>query len=358
MRHLLCAAAAACLAVALGGAAAGCKDRKSKEDERAAPAPVEGLAAIPSSAQVVIGFDVTALGRSPLVARAIEQMFARDPELEKDLRGIIDECELDPAKHVRRVLLGMGKSTDDVVLVATGTFSEARLAACVGKHAAGEGGQLRTRSIAGRTAYHVEGEPKRAPVYFAFGAEGTVLVSSSLSWLEAALTPGDSVADDPELGRLIELARPEAGMWAAGFVPAEVGQGLLAVAGGEVGAPPRAIFGHVDLGEGLDAELGAEMASEDDAKSLVSFVKPQLAALSLVAQRFGLGRLVQKIEVDAAAKVVYLRVSLSADEVRDLLARIDTEGGGDKDSALEDPEGESQDVQGDASPGDETPVRQ
>ncbi|MBA2543798.1 MAG: hypothetical protein H0V17_29410, partial [Deltaproteobacteria bacterium] len=66
------------LHIALVVLAAAC----GKKSEPSGPPPeITGLAAVPSTAEVIIGGDVGKLSDSPIIERAIEQLMSRDSKL-------------------------------------------------------------------------------------------------------------------------------------------------------------------------------------------------------------------------------------------------------------------------------------
>ncbi len=308
-------------------AQAGCKN--DERGKRRGPRPILGLAAIPVDARVLVGADVKQLAQSPLVTRAVEQMFLRDPELRDRAMAILQGCKLEVPGDTHSVLLAMGAlpqptaPTDQVLMVLAGSFSEPALASCITRLMAESGGRLTTKTLAGRTLYRVEQPDRKRPLWFGFGAEDTLVVSASRDWLVQALSPGSDVRKGP-LGPLLGRIDEKAGLWAVGQVDPAVGQGIVTLTERQVAAPPAAMFGELDLSDGVRARLGVLMASEQDANAAVSFMKPQMALLATVAQTLSLGPLVSKLEVDAEAATVYLRVSLSDAEVKQLLSKIDS----------------------------------
>lgn len=323
------AAAALTCAVAVVFSAAGCHSKKSKQKQIAEKvAAVEGMAAIPASADVVAGADVAALARSPLVERAVGQMLASDPGLSTELDKLFSGCGINPARDVRSVLVAMdtagGATSNRALLVASGTLSENQIASCVGRRMSALGGKLVQQPLNGRTEYHADAPPGRTDVWFAFGSKDVVVVSSSEDFLTEALGKGARLSDVPELAALVDRARTEgAALWAAGKVAPEVGKGLQSATGGSVG-PPAAMFGHVTLTAGLEAQLGVVVSSPDEANKAVLLAKQQLAIVSQLAQKWDLGRLVAKIRVSAKDDTLLLDLALDEQDLRAALAPIDS----------------------------------
>jgi hypothetical protein len=303
------------LAVAAAAASPGCKGKERRVAEETARALI-GMAALPASIDQVIGVDVARLGRSPLVGRAVTALLQSDATLERELTALLDSCQIDVARDLRRLWLGMDRDGGDrVIVVIEGKLGEGQLAACVGAAIGGAGGRLTGERVAGRTHYHVDQGGDRPDVWFAVAGDGLVAVASSADFLAEATGEGPKLDRSAALAALIERAGPTHGLWFAGSVPAEVGGGLARASGGALTAP-RAMFGHAELDGPLEAELGAEMASPAEAERAVSLVKPQLQTLALVAQARGLGRLVNRIAVEATGETLRFRLAVPEDEVR------------------------------------------
>lgn len=320
-----------------------CKRSKKKNEVKAAEPikldDIAGLDAMPYDATVVIGAHAGPLAKSPLVAGAIEQMFARDPELRTRIDTYMRECKFDPAVDLESVVIGMGDlptpptTAGRVVMAATGNFDEAQLASCVSRALQADGGSLSTKQVLGRTFYRADNPTTERVVWFTFGTSRTVLVSSSEAWLTMAIDDGMRVRDNDRLAAEIERANREgAGLWMAGELAGRTGQGIVTLTRGAVSKPPASAYGFIDLSEGIRGELAVVMASSDDVKGAISYIKPQLEVLAMMAQGRALGRLVSKVGVDSEASTVYLRVSLTEEELKQALSRIDTKGGAKQDT--------------------------
>lgn len=314
-----------------------CKDKPSQEEEPPAKPPreVRGLEAVPASVRVVVGANVAAIADSWLVQRAIGQMFLRDPGLDERIGQLIAECRFEPARDLRSLVIGLGSGADEdqAVMVATGKFVEADVARCVGKSLAADGGDLTSTPVEGRVFYHARGGSSREhSVWFTFGDAETLVVATSSEWLGKSVGKGDKVAAAQPMASWIARTDTDAGLWAAGAVDERIGKDLVALTEGQVAAAPRAMFGHVRLGSGMELELAALMTSGADAKSLLSLAKSQIGLASLALQRYGIGPYLSKLTVDATDDTVYVRFSLSEDELAQALARIDTTSGHAQDS--------------------------
>ncbi len=303
-----------------------CGKRKAIDNN---PSPeVTGLAAVPATAQVLIGADVTKLQDSPIVARAVEQLLMRDAALAARWTEVQESCKIDLTRQVKRVMLALGPpaataptGTGPVLMVATGTIAEPDLTACVRTMVGKGGGALTVKTVGGRSLYQVRDGNRT--MFFAFGRPDTVILGTSEPWVLDALGAGPKALDNPELKALLPLANQNAPVWAVGKVDERVRQGLVGASGGRLKAGPTAIVATVDPTNGASIDLGAVMSTPEDAKGLESFANNELKVIAMVAQMKSLGPIVAKVVVTAEASVVRFRAPLSLDDVNHLLSVLD-----------------------------------
>ena len=308
-------------------AAIGCGKKKAT-DSNNPPPEITGLAAVPATAQVLIAVDVTKLQDSPIIARAVEQLLMRDPALAAKWTEIQASCKFDLTKQVKRVMLALGPpaataatGTGPVLMVANGTIVEPDLTSCVRTMVGKGGGTLTVKTTGGRSLYQVKDGNRE--MFFSFGRPDTVILGTSESWVLEALGSGPKALDNPELRTLMPLADQNAPVWAIGKVDARVRQGLVGASGGALKAGPTAIVASLDPTTGAKLDLGAVMASGEDAKALESFANNELKVITMVAQMKSLGSIVAKIVVTAEGTVVRFRAPLTLDDVNQLLSVLD-----------------------------------
>ena len=299
-------------------------------------AEVTGLAAVPASAEVVISADVPRVSDSPLVSRAVDQLMLRDPDLADRWQKLHDSCKLDSTK-LSHVLLAIGPrgnqngvGTGPVLMVATGKVTENELVSCVRSMVGSGGGDVTAKTVAGHTLYQARDGSRI--MFFGFGRPDTVLLSSNEAFITEALSPGKKATDNAELGSWIALADQKAPVWAAGHADPNLRDRLVKITGGQLTAGPQAITVSFDPTSGAKIDLGAVMASPQDAKALESFAKGQVAVLGMAAQKLSAGKLVDKIGVTSEGTVVHVRVNLALDEVNQLLSALDGGGSAAQDS--------------------------
>jgi hypothetical protein len=305
---------------------AGCGKKKSRESN--APSPeVTGLAAVPATAQVVIGADIGKLSASPIVERAVQQLLLRDPKLAESWGHVQESCKLDVTKQVKHVMLALGPSgqgalgTGPVLMVATGTLSEPDLASCIRTMVGKGGGALTAKTVAGRSIYQVKDGNRT--MFFAFSRPDTVVLGTSDTWVVDAIGTGPKALDNPEMKTWLGLIDQHSPLWATGRLDDRLRQGLVGASGGKLTAGPTAIVAAIDPIAGAKVNLGAVMTSAADAKSLESFAETELKMLGMVAQMKSLGAVVAKVTVDVEGSVVRFRAPLTMDEVNQLLSVLD-----------------------------------
>jgi hypothetical protein len=299
------------------------------------PPEVSGLAAVPSSAEVVIAIDVARVTGSPLVARAASQLLARDPDLAARWQKLEQSCKLDP-QQLHHVVLAIGPhqgaqpGTGPVLLVATGQISETALATCVRGMVGQGGGSLEVKDAQGRSLYEAK-EGSRV-LYFAFGRPDTVVLGSSEQFVLDAVGAGPKALDNADLKHWLELTDQRAPIYAAGKVDERVRTGLVRVTSGQLTSGPVAIVLSLDPTKGAKAMLGAVMANDKDAKTLESFANTQKGLLGYAAQAKSLGRVVDPVTIAADGSVVRFSVELGLDEVNQLVSALDGGGSAAQDS--------------------------
>src|SRR5262249_33664673 len=89
----------------------------------------------------------------------------------------------------------------------------------------------------------------------------------------------------------------------------------------------------VDPSDGAKLELAIGMSRPEEAKSLESYVKGELALFTAAAQLKSLGPVVAKLTVTVENEIVRLRLPLTVDDLNLLLSALDGGGKAAQDSA-------------------------
>ncbi len=300
------------------------------------PPEVTGLAAVPVSAQVIIGADVGKLIDTPLISRAVDQFLLRDVNLATRWQQVHDTCKVDLAKQLKHVMLAIGPhsggpGSGPVLMVATGNVVEADLAACV-RSVVGQGnGTLTASTVAGHTLY-VAKDGNRT-VYFAFGRPDTIIFSSNEAYATEALTATKHVLDDPEMAMWLGRVDQNAPLWSAGRMDPRVSGKLVQELGQALSQPPKGMLVTGDLATGAKLDVTVVCATSDDAKKLESFANTQLKALAAAAQLVKLGEVVAKVETSADRDMFKLHAALTVDDFNQVISALDPGGSATHDAA-------------------------
>lgn len=323
------------LSIVALGAVAACG--KKGGDGSNGPTPeLTGLAAVPATAEDVVGFNVKKLLDSQLLLRAADQLFLRNSSLALDWAKIREACKLDLEKSVKRVMLALGPhagtapGTGPTLVIATGKLGESELSTCL-RTIVGKGdGDVTAEPADKATIYSVGDATKKW--FYAFGNADTVVSSSAKPYLLEALGSGKKAPDEPSLQKWVAMADQNAPIWWAGKVNERISQGLIRQSQGKVTHGPVGMVGSLDPTDGAKLEVKLGMASEEDAKQLESFAKTSLTQLAMAAQLYKLGGVVNKVEVAVEGSIVKLHVALTAEEVNQILSALDVGGGGVQDA--------------------------
>lgn len=304
--------------------AAGCK--KKKPPPIAGAAPIAALAAIPADATLVIGLDVGQLANSALVARALSQLFVRDPDLAQRFERLARDCGVDVTRQVRAVHLAMAPGGTGPVrrslLVATGDLDEAALTRCLQAGIGSGGGDVTVKQLGARSLYKLT--QGRRVVWFGFGAADTVVIGPDEAWVVSALGDGPKIETSKELAPRLKYADTSQAIWFVALMDADLGGQLVKITQGAIGAPPAAVWAELSPDDGLRAHAAFEMTSNADATALAGFAKQEILVGGMAAQAWGLGPAVGAVEVTAQGGVVHFRVQLSDEELKDVLAAVDS----------------------------------
>lgn len=316
------------LALAFALASIGACGKKSGVPT-APPPEITGLAAVPASAQVVVGADVGKLIDTPLIARAVDQFLLRDTTLATRWQQVHDACKLDLGKQIKHLMLAIGPHTGGpgsgpVLMIATGNVVEADLAACV-RLVVGQGnGTLTASTVAGRTLY--QAKDGNRTMFFAFGRPDTIVFGASEAYVTEALTSAKKVLDDPEMAMWLGKVDQNAPLWSAGHMDPRVGGRLVQLTEQQLSKPPTGMMITGDLANGLKLDVTVVLATADDAKKLESFTKIQMDSLAAAAQVMKLGPVVAKVEATAVRDTVKLHADLTVDDLNQVLSALDRGG--------------------------------
>ena len=311
--------------VALGALAnAGCGKKASAPS--GPPPELTGLAVIPADVEAIVGADLAKLSDSPVIDLVVEPLM-RDATLSERWQRFKQDCKIDLGKQIKRVMLALGPSTGGrpgtgpVLMVAVGSLPEADLKDCVTKLVGTGGGTVTGKVVLGRTLYFAKDGNRT--MYFAYSRPDTIVLGADEVYVTEALGTGKKAPDNPELTGWRKLVNENAPLWAVGRTGARTRDGLVQLTEGKVSAGPVAFAANADLADGVKFQLSAVMNTPDQANSLESFVRGELALLSAAAQWKSLGAVVGKLGMTVDRAVVQFRATLTLADLKLLLSALD-----------------------------------
>lgn len=307
-------------------ASAGCKGGKNTPS--GPPPEVTGLAAVPVTAQVIIGADVAKLSASPIVTKAVEQLLMRDTELSESWSHVVDSCKIDLTKQIEHVMLALGPpntggavGTGPVLMVAVGKVSEPDLASCVRTMVGKGGGALTSKTVGGRTIYLVKDGNRT--MHFGFGRPDTIVLGTDEAWVTDGLSAGKKATDNAELMTWLKQVDQRSPVFAVGKVDERTSSGLAKSSNGQLTKGPVAFVASMDPTDGAKLLLGVIMPDAASAKQLETFAKAEMTLVSGLAQMKSLGTVVNKVQLSTVENQLKFTASLSMTEVNQLLSVLD-----------------------------------
>jgi hypothetical protein len=274
-------------------------------------APLD-VATLPAETRVIIGARVSKLLGSAILRRLVDQALAQDPDARARLESLLARCKLDLARDVERVTVAMAEP-HDVGLLVHGRIDPQALLGCV----RAEAGELTETQQGGRTVYATTREGNR--VWLAFDGT-TVVAATSERWIATLLDRArPSIQTRADTVALLAKVDRDAAVWGVGYVPPSAETRMGEITGGKVTAPPKSVTFAVQTDKDpspLSAALRLELASPADATALIDLATRQRDLLAIAAQRFGLGRMVSKTQIDAEGRDLRFTLRLDPPDVR------------------------------------------
>jgi hypothetical protein len=286
------------------------------------------LALMPEPVRVLVSIDVAKLRASPVASR-LGALTRQSPEDAARLEDFTRSTGLDPLAQLDGVLVGFpedARARGELAVVVRGRhFDETRLVAYARDQLQKKGDDL-VRTTQGRfTLWTQRSKPDVAGFFvddrtFVLGAGGG---APRLAKLAETATPGDSVATNLDMLRLVERAGDHA-LWAAAIVPAETRRALAANPHFAPAAGLANLVVGVDVPGGLDALVVGDVATSMDARALALKMGETLrdAKKNASILMLGLGPYLDGVTARAVERRFEVRATLGAREVDDLVARL------------------------------------
>jgi hypothetical protein len=314
-----------------GGAATGSASaptaEKAPADKVASPAVAatktmasgDDLSLIPSDSEIVMGLNLAQLQKSALWKKFVEPQLVK-PDFQAKLSSFKDQCGFDPMTSITSLSLGMknvgakGKDTPDGVVVIHG-LDKAKTSACLTKMKAEiekdgtkltDDGGIYTLSKDGNTAAFTHVNDTTAVMVV--GANGNV------AGVKAATAGTSALKTSPAFIDMFSKIKTGDSLWLLAN-----GNSPMFEKAGALGVKPKAVFGSVNVTDGLTMDLRIRLNTPDEATSLANMVQGQAKQ---AAQMF------DKFDVSTETADLKVSIAMSTQKLEQLIGQIMALAGG------------------------------
>jgi hypothetical protein len=280
----------------------------------ASPASGDDLALLPVDSEIVIGINVAQLQDSALwkqfVGPALDK--ARTQGKVDKLKEIQDKCGFDPVTSIKSVSIGVKNTSNDKpdgVFVVHGV-DKAKAASCVDKMKA-EAAANGTEITKDGDVYLVKNKDKGDTTGIVFVNDTTAVMvvgdkGATAASVKAVAAGGGALKTSPTFVEMYSKVKTTDSVW---FVV----NGKLLEKAAAIGTKPKAVFGSLNVSDGLALDTRIKVDSPDVAAQLAGKIKEQTAQAAAM---------VDKIDVASDADVVKLNVVLSNQKLQALITQF------------------------------------
>lgn len=292
----------------------------------AAIAPAKGglqkaLAAMPADSELILGIDFNKLRSSALYKKYEPMLMAR---IGDDLKEFQATCGFNPIEKAGGLIMGgKGQQMSTASMFVRG-FDQPSAVECLKKHeaaqkAAGKAAQL---TVDGNYIEFVDDDPSDATRALWIDDQTAMLkrendqnVGKDALIAAAAAKDGDGLTGSKAFTDLLGRTHTGAGIWfvVKGDAP------MLAMARM---IKFKAVYGSIDIGSGIAAEIRMWMPSADEAKTAAADLGKQLGQVKAVTSALS------DVSVKADAEDVVIRIKLSQGQIDELQTLLKGLGGG------------------------------
>ena len=296
------------------GSAAAPTPAEKPADKPATPAgaptgaAAEDLSLLPVDSEVVMGLNFAQLQKSVLWKKLVEPQLAKS-DVQQKLGKFKDACGFDPITAVQSLSIGMkgvGAEKPDGVIVIHGP-EKAKVLPCLDKfkaEAEKEGTKVATEgdvvTITGK-----DGEP----VAFTFVGDTTAVAvigaNANAAGVKAAAAGGSALKTSPAFVEMYGKIKTGDSLW---MLMNGNSKAFDQAAG--LGFRPKAVFGSVNVTDGLTADMSVRLESPEKATQFAGMLKQQAGQLA---------PMVDKLDINSDASDVKLALALSSQKLEGLI---------------------------------------
>ncbi len=277
------------------------------------PAAMAGddLALLPADSEVVLGLNFAQLQQSALWKQFSPALMAKAAS---GLAEFKTACGFDPVETIKSVSMGMkglGGSTPDGIVVIHGA-DKAKVTACVEKakaEAVKNGGEI---TVDG-DVFLVKDKHGANTAWTYVGNDtlvGSIGPSASKATLLAAAKGGSTLKSSQTFVEMYSKINTKESMWVL-----VNGNAPFMAQAAKAGVKPKAVFGSVNVTDGLSVDMRIRLATPEEANNLVTMAKGQTNSPQ-VKQMF------DKLDVAADGTDVKFSVAMSQQKLTQLMGLL------------------------------------
>ena len=275
------------------------------------------LSLLPVDSEIVMGLNINQLQQSALWKQFSPKLMDK---MAGGLAGLKEKCGFDPLEAVKSVALGMkgfGGGTPDGAIVIHGP-DKAKVMACLDKakpDAAAKGAEI---TIDGDVV--LVKDKKGSTTAFTFVNDTTILgvigTNGTKDGVLAAAKGASALKSSPTFVDMFSKINTQDSLWMLmnGNSPALAKMGA-------VGVKPKAIFGSINVTDGLTVDMRIRVATPAEASSFVDLMKTQINNPQVKA-------MVDKLDLSADGTDAKISVAMSSAKLQALISMAGSLMGG------------------------------
>ena len=293
------------------GAKAGTVAAGGAAPATATAAAGDDLGLLPADSEMVMGLNFASLQKSPLWKKFVEPQLLKD-DAQKKLTEFKDKCGFDPMSAVTSISLGMkgvGADKPDGVIVVHGP-DKGKVLACIDKmkdEAAKEGTTL-TNDNGVVTVKSKDGETMAFTYVNDTTLIGVIGPNSSPASVVAAAKGGSALKTSPAFVEMYGKIKTGDSMWML-----MNGNSPMFEQAAAIGVKPKAVFGSVNVSDGLALDLRVRLETPEQATQLAGMAKGQVGQFA---------KMVDTLDIAADAADVKVNVVVSLAKLEALISQF------------------------------------
>jgi hypothetical protein len=300
-------------APAAGSAAGSAQTTPSTAEKPATPAGApagasDDLSLLPVDSEMVMGLNFAQLQKSVLWKKFVEPQLMK-AEAQEKLAKFKDACGFDPITSITSMSVGMkgiGEEKPDGVFVVHGVAKDKSLA-CLDKFKA-EAEKDGTKVVTDGDVITIT-KGSSDPVAFTFvGADtlvGVMGTNANTAGVKAAAAGGSALKTSPAFVEMYGKIKTQDSLWLSMNGKSKAFDQMAGM-----GFRPTAVFGSINVTDGLSADMNLRLDSPDKATQLATLINTQAAQIK---------PMVDKLDVSNDAADVKISLGLSAAKLEALI---------------------------------------